>query len=183
MAKKHPALAIVATGPSLKPNVVAYIKQHYSKIICVSNSFELFKDEAIALVASDGRWWDQYKPQFDHEKFCLTNPHKYQVRRDVMFERVSTTTNSGCFALIVARLIYKPKFIHLYGFDMNNKEGDHYFGPHQGECKNSDQRRFDIFKEQFSKEKKELDMAGITVVNCNKRSELECFKKLEIIYD
>lgn len=186
LKRGNPATAIVATGPSLTkdPKLVDYIKKYYQDIICVSNSYEFFKDDAKALVSSDGRWWDEYQPKIDCDKYCLTNPSSYKLTKDEKtFGKVSTQTNSGCFALIVARTIYKPKHIHLYGFDMNNKNGDHYFGPHKN-LKNTTEKRFDIFQKQFDQEAKELEKEGIVCLNFSEDSSLEQFTKVGILgYD
>lgn len=182
--KKHPAMAIVASGPSLTKDkrLVPYIKKFYSHIICVSNSYELFKDEALALVSSDGRWWDEYNPSFEGDKYCLTNPSRYNLRKDeYIISNVSTQTNSGCFALIVARKIYKPTHIHLFGFDMHNKDGEHFFGPHKN-LKNTEDRRFEVFKKQFEHEAEIIKKEQRFIMNCTEGSELNCFPKGGISY-
>lgn len=176
--KKEDVIAIVAPGPSIKnKKIVDYIKKNYSRIICVSNAFELFKKDAMCIVSSDGKWWDEYKPNLNVEKFCLSNPCKYDLKSKDVFKDVQTQTNSGCFALIVCRKIYKPKMVHLFGFDLHNRNGYHFFGEHKN-LKNTDDKRFEIFKKQYFEESLNLKKEGINVLNCNNDSDLNCFNKV-----
>lgn len=172
-------IAIVATGPSIDEYTINYVKKNYKKIVVVSDAYKLFP-EAIALVSSDQKWWDHHKPKFEGDKFCLTQPYDYPIKKQRIFEGIETTTNSGCFAIKVCRLIYKPKFIHLFGFDLSDKYGAHYFGSHPSPLKNTTPDRFAKFKEQFAMEAAHCEMAKIKVVNLNRYSELNCFPR---IYD
>ena len=174
---KDNLVAIVATGPSLKEDVIDFISNKYNNIICVSNSYQKF-NKALALVSSDGKWWDEYKPEFHGEKYCLTSPSTYNL--NPFTKTIYTSLNSGCLAIQIAREIYNFKEIHLFGYDMTSKNGDHYFGSHTGFLDNTTDHRFEIFKNQFTIEKSNCDYYNIRVINYNPHSDLECFEKRHI---
>lgn len=144
-------IAICGSGPSIT-KYVEKIHLEFEHIICVSNTYTLF-DKYMALVSSDAKWWDEYLPETPENvnKFCLTNPKNYPIKREKIFDDELTNVNSGVFAMKVARKVYNATEIHMFGFDLTNKNGEHFFGKHKN-IDNSPERRYDIFMQQFQKE-------------------------------
>lgn len=161
-------IAICGSGPSIIDKV-EYIESNFENIICVSNTYKIF-NKMIALVSSDAKWWDEYKPQIDVEKFCLTNPKDYELRRLKQFDDERKNINSGVFAMIVARKIFDATEVHMFGFDMTNKNGSHFFGPHEN-IDNTPEFRYNIFMNQFRQEFFVYNLNGIKI-NVNKPSRL-----------
>lgn len=153
-------IAICGSGPSIS-KYVEEIKRNFDNIICVSNTYTLF-DKYIALVSSDAKWWDEYQPNVNVDKFCLSEPKKYNLKRKNQFNGESTSQNSGVFAVKVARKIYNATEIHMFGFDLTNKNGDHFFGPHKN-IDNSPEKRYDIFMNQFRQEFFICGLKGIKI--------------------
>lgn len=165
---------MVATGPSIDAETVKFIKDNYTQIICVSDAYKLFSSYAIALVSSDAKWWDYHKPVFLGQKFCLGKPGQYEIERNELFKSVSSSTNSALFAMIVAKDYYQADKIDLYGVDMSNKYGDHFFGPHPTALRTSNEKSFERFKLQFENHKKYFE--SVYVINRNPASELKTFE-------
>ena len=135
--RRGDVFAVVATGPSVDRELVQFIKDNYTQIICVSDAYKLFSTYSIALVSSDAKWWDHHKPKFLGHKFCLGNPGVYDLKREDIFNHVSSATNSALFALIVAKEFFQADKIDLFGVDMTNKNGDHFFGSHPSNLRTS----------------------------------------------
>lgn len=153
-------IAICGSGPSIT-KYVDYIEDNFENIICVSNTYNLFK-KYIALVSCDAKWWDEYKPETDAEKFCLGSPKQYDLKKKQIFENESNAQNSGVFALKVARKFYNAKEIHMFGFDLTNKNGEHFFGKHLN-IDNTPEKRYDIFMNQFRQEFFVCALQGIKI--------------------
>lgn len=176
--KKMDAFAVVATGPSLDEDTVEFIKNKYSDIICVSDSYKLFQGRFCAIVASDAKWWDYHKPSFEGYKFCLSEPRQYDLKKNDIFKNVSNTTNSALFGLIVAVDFFNAQEVDLFGVDMSNKCGDHFFGTHPAGLKNSDEKSFERFKKQFAQYERQLNNEShVKVINRNPASGLNVFEK------
>lgn len=152
-------IAITGSGPSISKYIE--VVRTFENIICVSNTYQLF-DKFLALVSSDAKWWDEYKPDIDVDKYCLSNPKQYNLCRKSVFDGESTSQNSGVFAMKVARKIYKASEIHMFGFDLTNKNGEHFFGPHKN-IDNSPEKRYDIFMNQFRQEFFVCGLQGIKI--------------------
>ena len=85
---------------------------------------------------------------------------------------VSSQSNSGALALIVAHQVFAATDIELHGFDM---QGSHYFGAYEEPLRNTSVTRFNEFQHQFAAIGAYLKKQGVRVVNRTPNSALRCF--------
>ncbi len=85
---------------------------------------------------------------------------------------ISSQSNSGALALMIAHKTFGATDIELHGFDMH---GSHYFGAYAEPLRNTPPTRFNEFQHQFSAIGAVLKKAGVRVVNRTPNSALRCF--------
>jgi hypothetical protein len=146
---------------------------------------------ADALVALDEDWWtihgDRVVASFEGECFSVSpmprdhwgvtylNPI---IRDDIVdnWESPSYGADSGQFAIQIAVLM-GAKRILLLGYDMGDgPEGErHWFGDHPKKLRNVSP--YELFLEKYRKAVPSLRRMGVEVINCSRRTKLECFPR------
>jgi hypothetical protein len=128
---------------------------------------------AHALCAQDKQWWLQYKQarQFAGRKFSTRRLEGVETI-DSEGGLLTSESNSGALALIVAHRIFAATEIDLHGFDMH---GAHYFGKYEEPLRNTAPTRFNEFQHQFAAIGKFLAKEGVRVLNRTPGSALRCF--------
>lgn len=184
---------IVASGPSLTPQVVETLKgiKAGARVICVNDAYKLvpFAD---VLYACDASWWNYHNgcPDFvgekwsSHEKRGSNNKQsvaeKYGLnlvlgRTGDMFgtdHSIFYGGNSGFQAVNLA-ILFGAARLPLVAFDMRDVKGkSHFFGDHKkplrvGKC-------YQTWIDRFNRAAKRLP-SGVTIVNTTPGSALKCF--------
>lgn len=157
--------AILATGPSLTPEVVAKVKDR-CKVIAISDAYRLapFCD---VLVSSDAAWWNLHKEarELDCAKYIAAT--NYANDFGIQHYPGLNGAGSALLAVHVAAFLGAKKIL-LLGLDMR---GSHFFGPHPKPLKNTTDKRFEVFKNQLAQFKPE----GVQILNCTPNSALRCY--------
>lgn len=140
-------LAIVCPGPSILKNV-DYIKNNFGdNIICVNNTYKLFTKK-LAVVSSDSKWWNEFYHEIpkSQAKFSIGEPN---VKiENLKRENFDTQLNSGCLALYIAFQKYKCCNLSIFGADLTNSFGSHFFGDYKN-FEKTQEKRYTFFKIQY----------------------------------
>ncbi len=180
----------IASGPSLTPEDVAFVRGK-AKVIVVNTSY-LLCPWADVLYAADFKWWhwmhDRVKRQewaaFDGLRYSLTKEsERYGVtvlRRgsedglSLKPTHLSTGKNSGYQAINLAVLLGASRVV-LLGYDMQPgpKDEEHWHADHPNKSRSPYAR----FQSYFPTLVQPLAEAGVSIVNCTRRTALECFPR------
>lgn len=178
-------VAVLATGPSLTPDVAEAVRQAGIRTIAISDAFRL-APWADILWSCDAKWWLQHAQdalKFSGRKATLDGscpfPQVYQLQNggqvgyDERPTHLRTGGNSGHQAVHLAAHLGAARII-LCGFDMRIVNGQrHFFGDHPKPLdKNSPYPEF-ISDFEFLAEA--LKDRGVQVVNTTPNSALRCF--------
>jgi hypothetical protein len=156
-------------------------------VIAVNDAYQ-YAPFAVALMASDSEWWRAHKgvPSFAGLKYCLS-PGILGKWTDVQVLRATgsrglemeptglkTGSNSGAAAINLA-VHFGAQRILLLGYDMSRDIGgrEHFFGRHQQGLRNGSP--YSLFKKAFEAMVPALKAIGVSVINCSRRTALECF--------
>lgn len=174
-------VAILASGPSLTDEDVAYIKAaredgRLHAVIAISNVGLDKAPWADALASHDSKWWTGHERQaleFKGRKFSARG-YQHTEGFSLRNSGVWSSCNSGCFGMYIARDEYEAEKIILLGFDMHRRNGAHYFGPHTAlvggkPLSNTDAKKFRFHISQFAA------FRGAEVINCTIGSDLKKF--------
>jgi hypothetical protein len=165
-------VVVIASGSSLTDYHTAHVfnSDKVNTVIAVSDVGLTKCPWADALVSYDSAWWDAHSEyrKFKGRKF-VSKPYRDLEHFDLKKIGVNTFLNSGLFAMYIARDVYKADRIVLLGFDMHRRNGQHFFGEHQGNLKNTTESIFQVHIKQFD------NFSGCRVVNCTPNSDLKRF--------
>ena len=152
---------------------VADSVRDYPLVIAVGNVGIDLAPWAHALVAQDRQWWREFPQalQFASRKFSTRNIGGVE-QIEVEGHLLSSQSNSGAVALIVAHKAFGATDIEMYGFDMR---GGHYFGAYQEPLRNTAVTRFEEFQHQFAAIGQFLAKQGVRIVNRTPGSALRAF--------
>lgn len=180
----------IACGPSLKLEDVEHARSRVDAVIAVNDAWTL-APWATALMASDSTWWMHHSclRQFPGLKFSLEKRANEKCKDVIVLKRtkdegleldpsgLSTCRNSGGAAVNLA-VHLGAKRIVLLGYDMSMPGGvkrEHFFGAHQFPLRSNSP--YPMFRDTFKKMVEPLKAIGVSVVNCSRYSELDCFPK------
>ena len=177
----------IASGPSLTPEDVEYCRGKVDGAIVVNTSFRM-APWADALVASDLRWWGWHYREvmktFPGLKYAtskgLANYKGVQILRNTGGKGLETDPtgirhgmNSGYRAVNLAYHFGATRIL-LLGYDMSRGEGperkEHWHGDHPVKSRSP----YDQFRRYFATIVEPLQQAGVELVNCSRRTALEC---------
>ena len=178
----------IGSGPSLTLEDVASC-QGQGLVVAVNDAIQ-YAPFAVALMASDAEWWAAHRgvPTFSGLKYCL-EPRAYGRWSDVQVLRntghegleldstgLKTGRNSGAAAINLAVHLGATRIL-LLGYDCarDRKGREHFFGAHRPGLRNGSPYR--LFRQMFAKMAAPLKAVGVTIVNCSRRTEIECFER------
>lgn len=177
-------IAILATGPSLTPADVEYVRGRVAAVIVVNDAYR-YAPWADVLYGCDSKWWHWHKgvPDFAGLKYTLqagatTFPGVQLIRQtgDHGLEldpgAVKTGKNSGYQAINVA-VHLGAKRILLLGYDM---QGGHCFGNHP----DGSRPPFALCRPKFKTLVEPLRALGVKVVNCSRATALDAFPRMPL---
>lgn len=178
----------IASGPSLTREDVEYARDKVDAAIVVNTSFRM-APWATALIASDLRWWSWHYQEvmrtFPGLKYGtskgLTKYKGVQILRNTGGKGLETDPtglrhglNSGFRAVNLA-YHFGARRIILIGYDMSRgddpKRLEHWHGDHPVPSRSP----YDQFRRYFASIVEPLQQAGVEVLNCSRRTALECF--------
>jgi len=194
----HPATCVVlGSGPSLTREDVRYAQAHADGVIAVNDSY-LFAPDATALYAADDKWWRWHHGCVaQHLQGRTTYPpftgqFKYSLGRtvfpDVQILKKGPETGlsadrgavalgrNGCYQAINVAVHFGATRILLLGVDMQGHPSSHFFGRHPD---NSGPPML-VCLERFATLLKPLKALGIEVLNCTRKTALECFPRVPL---
>lgn len=187
-------VAILAPGPSLAPEDVAYVRGK-ATVIAVNDAV-LWAPWADVLYSSDPGWWQAHKwmqdfagvrvmvdpirahqkyqpPCEDHGVLVLKNTGKQGV--EFSPDGLRTQINSGGAAINLAVHLGATRIV-LLGYDMGPQGKRYHF--HDEKPTYS---AYDVFIANIGTMAAPLAKAGIAVVNCSRVTKLACFPRMALI--
>lgn len=183
----------LASGPSLTPEDVDYVRGK-ARVIAINDTVRL-APWADVLYSSDRYWWQHHGGvlSFTGPKFCVgsDNAPDLEIRAcpDVRVLRntglsglevdpsgLRTGKNSGYAAVNLAVHLGASRVI-LLGYDMGASPlgRRHFFGDHPRGLNNPTPDHFSWWIGLFDSIVEPLAAAGVSVVNCTRRTALSCF--------
>ncbi len=190
------AVVCIASGPSLTTEDVNAVRGHVA--IVINDAIQL-APWAQVLYSSDSLWWERHKgaPKFAGLRYKVSaSPFRLEKSRwsgvtmlhntgekgvDFTADSLRTGKNSGSAAINLA-VHLGAKRILLLGYDMGPYQGRHHFcdpAPMQHRSP------YEMFRKFMATMVQPLQDAGIEVLNCTRRTNLECFPlvPLEVALD
>lgn len=182
----------MASGPSLTVEDIAYVRDK-APVIAVNTTYQkvLWAD---VLYACDAKWWgwhgQQVTESFHGLKYALEKPARHWPGVTVLrktgvlgLERhpsgVKDGRNSGYQAVNVAyHLVGRGGRILLLGYDL--KVGPHGEEHHHADHPNRSRARYEPYVRAFRSIAGPLQEAGVSVINCSRRTALTMFPRLTI---
>lgn len=176
-------VAILASGPSMTPEVAEAVRAADIATIAVNSSFRL-APWADLLYGADAPWW-AHPDNADAHRFegmkvsCSPVRGVLQLMNtgNTGFDEdpscVRTGGNSGHQAVHLAAHAGAARVL-LLGFDMH---GGHWHKPHPAGLENPSADSFDRWIGRFAVLAPILATRGVDVVNCTPGSALDCFRR------
>lgn len=195
--KARPAV-VIAAGPSLTPADVDIVRASREadriRVIAVSNTWKLCSPWADVFFAGDRRYWIEYLqrmlrygvPRERLATCCNVTAkmerityHRALNRPGLGLTELHTGGNSGWMGLNLAYLLGARR-IYLLGFDMmlGPDAEKHFDGAHTGKCDVA--LNFAEWRHRFAKAVPDIEKAGLAVINCSRRTALDCFPRSTI---
>jgi hypothetical protein len=185
-------IVCMASGPSLCDEDVQFVRGK-APVIVVNTTYQK-APWADVLHGCDLRWWIWHKgvPEFTGLKYTLTRSLNSDVRNKwgvVPLKRTGHTgletnpsglrtgSNGGYQAIGLARHLGASRIL-LLGYDMQRgpKGEEHWHGDHP----NRSRSPYELFVKRFATIVEPLKAEGIEVINCSRRTALECWPQMSI---
>ncbi len=178
----------IGGGPSLTPEDVATV-QGRTHVIAINDAYKI-APFAEVLYAADAKWWRHHAgvPSFKGMKFTLQpearrwpgvqvlrNTGQYGLEHD---PRALKTGRNGGYQAINLAVHFGARRILLLGYDMQAgpKGKSHWFGDHPWGSRSP----YASFIRCFDSIVEPLREAGVTVINCSRKTALDAFPRMTI---
>jgi hypothetical protein len=178
----------IASGPSLTPEDVEAVRGR-ARVIVVNTSYQI-APWADVLYAADAKWWKWHRgaPTFAGRKYSITKesarwPGVVVLARGASSglshdpSRLCLGANGGYQAINLAVLLGASRIV-LLGYDMaiglDGKE--HWHADHP----NPTRSPYQTFRAAYPTLVEPLTAAGVEVINCSRRTALNCFPRAVI---
>lgn len=157
----------IASGPSLTRADVEYTRGRVDLAIVANTSFRL-APWADVLMAPDSDWWAEHGPEAARfEGTVLRHAPKLVQAADTGTKMIEAAVGLGM------------EKIALLGYDMQNTDGEaHWHGDHPEPMRNP--RDFAHWIHVLRRLAPKLAARGVRVVNCTRRTALDCFDRAAI---
>ena len=167
-------LFCIASGPSLTYDDCELIRKSGIKSVAVNNSWEM-APFCNYIYAGDRKWWAAYHDKITINAERWTCSDKAASSYGLNYHIAGGPYNSGMRAIQFA--ISKGfKSIALIGYDCSVKKGTHWHGDHKIKgFGNPTNEKISTWKDQFKRVSDQAKKNNITVINCSRYTELECF--------
>jgi len=187
----------MASGPSLSDGQIKAVRAAHSagqcRVIVTNNTHER-APWADVLYASDGPWWEHYRPEFAGQKwtqsriaprFGATQAHGKALDR-ISFDPacIHNGRNTGFQALNLA-VLFGAGPVVLLGYDMQATGGQlHWHRDHDSSrgCRltNPCEARFDEWRGILNRAARDLEEHGIRCINATSETALTGFERMTI---
>lgn len=178
-------IVCIGGGSSLTQQDVDYCRGK-ARVIVVNDGYRI-APWADVLYAADAKWWQKHSgvPVFEGLKYSVQAEAQQwpgvQLLRttgetglELKPTSLRTGSNSGYQAINLAVHLGATRVL-LLGYDMQNgpKGKSHWFGDHPWGCSS----QYGTFLVQFATIVEPLRQIGVEVINCTRRTVLNCFPK------
>lgn len=178
-------IVVIASGPSLTADDAEWCRGR-APVVAVNDAYRV-APWADVLYACDAKWWDAHQgvPRVNGVKFALE-------KRAASWPGVQVLDNTGdrgleldpsgvrsgknsAYQAVNVAVHLGARRILLLGLDLAQWPGQpsHFFGQHPRDLQRDSP--FASFREYFESLVDPLRALGVTVVNCSRRTALECF--------
>lgn len=192
------AVCIIASGPSLTPEDVAYARDRAPRVIVINNTWKLCPS-ADLLYAADCRWWKSPNApapgEFTGERW--TTPKGWDAPEDkprlAKLHAVETIPGAGVttkpplfqgmnssFQAMGLAVWFGAKRIVFLGLDLSTAGGSHWHGDHGHNLSNPSPATLGGFAKCFMEAAPALNTLGVTVVNSSARTALNAFPRVPL---
>lgn len=161
---------VIAPGESLTQEQCDAVRGA-GLIVAVADAFRL-APWCDALAATDRAWWRE-RPEAMAMPCRKFSPCKIEELEHVSNEFISTQSASGVLGLWVAKMLGALRIL-MIGFD---NRGTHFFGPHTGKLKNTNEYRFKMFEHQFVHLRNHFKIEKIDCRNATPDTALRAFER------
>lgn len=167
-------LFCIASGPSLTAEDCEMVRESGIKTVAVNNSWGM-APFCHYLYAGDRKWWASYIDKINIKAEKWTCSSSAANNFGINYHIAGGSYNSGMRAIQFG--ISKGfKSIALLGYDCSLKNGVHWHGTHVGKLlRNPTEDKMDRWHEQFKRVALAADRSGVSIVNCSRYTELDCF--------
>lgn len=179
---KGETVACIASGPSLTREDVELVHRAEVRTIVTNTTFRL-APWADVLFGFDLRWWREYvkevdAAQFTGKRMCAT-PNNLGIESAYQSKWMRVFGNSGACAISLA-VAGGARRVILLGVDaMRSHSGAwHWHGDHPAGMSNClSMKRWGY---QFAKAAEYARANGTEVLNCSRRTALDCFPRVDL---
>jgi len=172
-------LFCIASGPSLTASDCELVRSSGTKTVAVNNSWEMarFCDY---IYAGDSKWWKVNFEKIDIKAEKWTCSDMAANKYNINYHIAVGPYNSGMRAIQFG-MQRGFKSIALLGYDCSLKGGVHWHGPHkEPELRNPTEDKIKKWHDQFKRVSDNAKKQGVSIVNCSRYTELECFEKMTL---
>jgi hypothetical protein len=182
-------IVCVGGGPSLTAADVEFCRDR-AAVVAINDAYRLAPWAAV-LYAADAKWWKHHEgaPSFAGLKYSLQRDAAQWPGVQVLQNTgeagieldprgLKTGRNGGFQAVNVAVHLGAARIV-LLGYDMGIHSGKtHWFGDHPDRIRSCSP--YSVFIERFATCLEPLRALGIEIVNCSRRTSLECVPRVDL---
>lgn len=172
------AIAVCASGPSLRSEDVYRLRANRIPIITVNSSWMIDPD-CQYIFAGDKEWWDNNYFQINSPAQLWTcNEDAARTYKINYFEEnIEGTLNSGMMAILFSISLGTEDII-LLGYDCSLEKGIHWHGRHT-DLNNPTGYSILRWKKEFEIMASET-RRRVNIINCSRESILTCFPRVSL---
>lgn len=170
-------IVCIASGPSLTAEDCALVERSGHPTVAVNDSWRLARF-ARWLFAGDIAWWRANINDVDIPAERWACMAQAASTFGINHFPAKEGWHSGQMALLFA-LAQKPRRVLLLGYDCSLAHGVHWHGPHK-RTTNPDQKKVRRWLGQYARAAREARQAGVEVLNCSRRTELDWFPRVPL---
>ena len=170
-------IACVASGPSLTSDDCDKLRSSEILIIAVNNSWRA-APFCFAIYAADCCWWEEYSEDITipAERWCGDNFTASRFGIGFLESKIPGSFNSGQRAIELAIRLGAQRVL-LLGYDCSIRHGEHWHGKHST-LANPDSFSVNRWHDEF--ERLRNAYPSIEILNCSRRTRLNCFPKMSL---
>ena len=177
-------IVIAASGPSLAAADLEAVRGAACLPLVVVNNTWQRAPWADMLVAMDTAWWRQYGAQaaaeFSGLRVGFTSTcTKFGAQASLYGHVVSNFGNSGAAAIAVA-VRARAQRVLLVGYDASFDAGRMHWHADHAAPLNNPQASVHRWPAQFGRVAEHARKHGVAIINCSRRTALECFDRLPL---
>jgi hypothetical protein len=187
------SVAIIASGPSIKETELGHLRG--IPVLAIKENIELYPDAEV-VYGCDAAWWmfRDGLSRFKGVKLCYDDRprqhykdiHEIRIDREkdkILLDEpglIGNGRNSGFQAINIA-VQFGAKKILLVGFDMNDRNPDHWYGRNTWHgANNPEGYRMPIWRGHIEDAYADLKKIGVELFNASEQSAIRFIPKIKI---